>query len=269
MGKFDGVLIATDYDDTLVDRKKQVPRRTLDALDYFTREGGRFTIASGRSVVAIRPCLEGLPINAPVVVTNGTQIYDFEKEELLFEAGLSPKAPEDFREVLAEFPELAAEIYAQGTLYAVNPNTVTWEHLRITKQTAEVAPLEELPEGWIFAKLQQDTPYLQQVQEYLRSRFPGRYEAIFSNPYLLEVADSACGKGPGVLNLARLLGISPEHVYCAGDNENDLSMLKAAALSFVPEHSTPIATAAADVIVCDCDEGALADVVDYLNKKYS
>lgn len=268
MGKFDGVLIATDYDDTLVDRKKRVPQRTMEALRYFTREGGRFTIASGRSVDAIRPCLEGLPINAPVVVTNGTQIYDFEKEELLFEAGLSPEAPADFKEVFGAFPKLAAEIYTQGVLYCVNPNLVTQKHLRITRQTAVEAKLSELPDGWIYAKLQEDTPYLQQVQQFLRSRFPGRYEAIFSNPYLLEVADSACGKGPGVLNLARLLGISPEDVYCAGDNENDLSMLKAAAISFVPEHSTPIATAEADVIVCDCDEGALADVVEYLDKKY-
>ena len=102
----------------------------------------------------------------------------------------------------------------------------------------------------------------------LREQFPGRYEAIFSTTYLLEVAGAGSGKGDGVLRLARLLGIAPGDVYCAGDNENDLSMLRAAAVSFVPDHSTPIAMENAGVIVCDCDEGALADVVAYLDRKY-
>lgn len=268
MGRFDGVLIATDYDDTLVDRAKRVPQRSLEALQRFTDQGGRFTIASGRGVEAIRPCLEGLPVNAPVIVANGTQIYDFDGERLLYQAYLPQQAREDFAQVFRDFPRVAVEVYAQGQVYCVNPNLVTAEHLRITRQTAREVRLEEIPEGWVYAKFEEETAYLQKIQGYLRQQFPGRYEAIFSHSYLLEVAGHGSGKGPGVLRLAELLGIQPQDVYCAGDNENDLSMLRAAAVSFTPRHSTAIAMEAADVIVCDCDEGALADVVEYLERKY-
>ena len=268
MGKFDGVLIATDYDDTLVNRAKQVPQRSLEALQSFTGQGGRFTIASGRGVEAIRPCLAGLPVNAPVVLANGTQIYDFAAERLLHQQYLPEEARGDFAQVLREFPQTAVEVYAQERLYCVRPNFVTAEHLRITRQTAQEVRLEEIPEHWVYAKFEEENVCLRKIQTYLRERFPGRYEAIFSHPYLLEVAGAGSGKGPGVLRLARLLGIDPGDVYCAGDNENDLSMLRAAAVSFTPANSTPVAMETADVIVCDCDQGALADVVEYLDKKY-
>ena len=49
MGKFDGVLLVSDFDDTLYDSHCQVPRRNLEALDRFLAQGGRFTVATGRA----------------------------------------------------------------------------------------------------------------------------------------------------------------------------------------------------------------------------
>lgn len=72
-----------------------------------------------------------------------------------------------------------------------------------------------------------------------------------------------------MLKLAELLGIRREHIYCAGDNENDLAMLEAAAVGFTPAGSSQAALGTADVIVCDCDKGAIADVVEYLQEKYT
>jgi hypothetical protein len=264
MGIFQGFLLITDYDDTLVDRKKQVPERTKRALQHFTAEGGRFTVASGRGLDALRPCLSGLPVNAPAIVSNGVQIYDFSTEDLLYQAEMPTEALPDFQRVFERFPQVAAEVFAQGQLYCVNPNSVTWEHLRITGQAAKTVELQDIPTPWLYAKFQHTTAYLREVQTFLGQAFPGRYTAIFSHPNLLEVANSACGKGPAALRLGQLLGISQDRIFCAGDNENDLSMLEAAALGFTPAGSSQQALDTADVVVCDCDLGSLADVVEYL-----
>ena len=40
MGIFDGVLLVSDFDDTLVDRKKRLPERTKAALSRFVAQGG-------------------------------------------------------------------------------------------------------------------------------------------------------------------------------------------------------------------------------------
>ena len=45
MGKFDGLLLVSDFDDTLYDDQRRIPERNLRALQYFLEEGGRFTVA--------------------------------------------------------------------------------------------------------------------------------------------------------------------------------------------------------------------------------
>ena len=40
-------------------------------------------------------------------------------------------------------------------------------------------------------------------------------------------------------------------------------------MGFTPAGSSQAALDAADVIVCDCDQGAIADVVEYLQEKYT
>ena len=269
MGIFDGVLLVSDFDDTLVNRSKQVPKRTQSALDHFVKEGGRFTLASGRGLESVRLQVPGLPIGAPVIVANGTQIYDLSAEKLLFEAAFPETAGADFAAVLAAFPTSAVEIFGDGQLYAVRPNEVTKLHLEITGQHARTAELEEIPMPWVYAKFEDDHERLEAMQRWMKVQFGDRYGVFFSHPMLLEITPGGCNKGTGVLKLAELLGIQREHIYCAGDNENDLAMLEAAAVGFTPAGSSQAALSTADVIVCDCDQGAIADVVEYLQEKYT
>ena len=71
MGKFDGVLLASDFDDTLVSSDCVLSPGNRAALEYFTREGGRFTVSTGRARRTFAPYASSLPINAPVVLSNG------------------------------------------------------------------------------------------------------------------------------------------------------------------------------------------------------
>ena len=269
MGLFDGVLLVSDFDDTLVNRSKQVPERTGKALELFVKEGGSFTLASGRGLESVRLQAPGLPIGAPVIVANGTQIYDLSTEKLMFEAAFPATARADFAAVLDAFPTSAVEIFGAGRLYAVRPNEVTKIHLEITGQHAKTAELGEIPTPWVYAKFEDEHERLEQMQQWMKERFGDRYGVFFSHPMLLEITPGGCNKGTGVLRLAELLGIRREHIYCAGDNENDLAMLEAAAVGFTPAGSSQAALDTADVIVCDCDQGAIADVVEYLQEKYT
>ena len=86
MGKFDGVLLASDFDNTILNTER--PRRTgcpippisqrnVEALRYFMDNGGRFAVATGRALPAFRMFAEQVPMNAPAVVCNGGALYDF------------------------------------------------------------------------------------------------------------------------------------------------------------------------------------------------
>ena len=49
LGKFNGVLLVSDFDDTLYGEDMRITRENVEALTYFTREGGTFTVATGRA----------------------------------------------------------------------------------------------------------------------------------------------------------------------------------------------------------------------------
>ena len=49
MGRFRGVLLATDYDDTLYSTNATISPENRQAIEYFVAEGGKFCISTGRS----------------------------------------------------------------------------------------------------------------------------------------------------------------------------------------------------------------------------
>ena len=75
-------------------------------------------------------------------------------------------------------------------------------------------------------------------------------------------------KGGMVRRLAERLGISMEHVYCAGDEANDISMLTAAAQGFAPANCAPAVRDCGAVIVADAREDAVAEIIRLLEERY-
>ena len=95
MGRFQGVLLATDYDDTLYSTDGTISPENRQAIEAFVAQGGRFCISTGRSYInfAIQMERERLPVNAPVILSNGASIYDFAQEKSLWLKHLPPPGP--------------------------------------------------------------------------------------------------------------------------------------------------------------------------------
>ena len=83
MKKFKGMLLACDMDGTLLDDSKQIPAENLRALQYFTKQGGRLSLATGRSPHAIGIYIDQLPVNAPYSVMNGSLICDENRQDFV------------------------------------------------------------------------------------------------------------------------------------------------------------------------------------------
>ena len=129
MGKFDGVLLVSDFDETLYDHTRRVPPRNVEAIRYFQSQGGRFTVATGRTHRTFAAYFHLAPINAPVVLSNGSTLYDFETDTLLKQTWLPDTSPEDLGWLLEQFPQLAMEAYHGKEIYAWNPNAITDAHM--------------------------------------------------------------------------------------------------------------------------------------------
>jgi len=95
------------------------------------------------------------------------------------------------------------------------------------------------------------------------------YELIFSTRELLEMTAKGANKGGMVRRLAARLGISMEHVYCVGDEANDLSMLAVAARGFAPANCAPAVRSSGATLVAHAEEHAIARVIAILDEKYA
>lgn len=76
MGKFDGIVLLSDMDGTLLDDQKQISEENQRAIDRFEREGGCFCIATGRPPMTTVDFEELLPADAPRVYLNGAFVRD-------------------------------------------------------------------------------------------------------------------------------------------------------------------------------------------------
>ena len=102
LGKFNGVLLVSDFDDTLYGEDMRITRENVEALTYFTREGGTFTVATGRARPNFAPHASHIPINAPVILSNGSALYDFRTGEMIYETFLPDRVREDLQQMARE-----------------------------------------------------------------------------------------------------------------------------------------------------------------------
>ena len=268
MGKFDGVLLASDFDDTFCPASLVVPQANLDAVAYFQSQGGRFTIATGRARRTFAPQLHQAPVNAPVILSNGAQLYDFQRDELLLETCIPPTIVADLEELIRLHPQLSVEVYHGDEVYIWNPNPWTWYHIKRAKLDPVECPVAQMPQPWSKAILQNDYEILFPAQTDILERWPDRYEAIFSCFHMLELTAKGCTKGGMVLELAKRLGISRENLYCVGDNQNDLPMLEVSAIPFAPANCAQEVKDWGARLLPSSEEGTIAALIDILDQRY-
>ena len=69
---FSDILLTVDFDRTMTGPDSKIPQRNLEAVDFFMKNGGTFTINTGRSVSSFKKHLGKVPVNAPVLMYNGS-----------------------------------------------------------------------------------------------------------------------------------------------------------------------------------------------------
>lgn len=280
MGRFDSVLLMSDFDNTLVytadalnagDTVPPLHPKNQEALQWFVSQGGRFGIATGRALAAFLYYADDLPTNVPCVVANGGGLYDFKTQQYLHAVTLPPQACGHGQQILDAFPAVAVEAYPTSKdIYVVQPNQITRHHEVLTQVTnIEKPTLADVPQPWgklLFTGAHQD---LEAIREMISAQdWAEDYALIFSGTHLLEMTSKDASKGAMVKRLATLLGVDMAHVYCAGDEANDMSMLSIAAKAFAPENAIDAVKAMDVTQVCHARDGAIAQVVAKLAELY-
>lgn len=281
MGKFTGLLLASDYDNTLTYTEEAlrlcrpmppVSKANQAAIRYFMAEGGIFSVATGRAKPAFEAVADGVPMNGPTVLFNGAAIYDFSTGKYLCEAFLPETARAHIAQTIRELPFAAVELYHDNNdIHALQPNDVTRRHLHVTHSpTVIVDSMEQVPSPISKALFSTEPAHQAALLDYLRGQgWYGDYEIMASSESLVELTARGANKGGMVRRLAALLHIPQANVACVGDHANDISMLTWAGMAFAPANALPEVRALPCVrTLPDCREDAIAALIAVLDEKF-
>lgn len=117
MKKFEGMLICTDLDGTLLRRDKTVSKENLEAIEHFKAEGGYFTFITGRMPYYVDDLPYRVKINAPFGTTNGAGLYDCEAKKYVWTMPISSGVL-DLSDTLTSAYRTSEYRYASLTEYA-------------------------------------------------------------------------------------------------------------------------------------------------------
>ena len=277
MGRYDGILIVSDFDRTMTDETGAVPERNREAIARFMAEGGRFTVATGRSVPMFRQKRKLFESNAPVIAFNGGACYDFETERTVFGYPL-PRLDAIVAEALKRYPLKNCEVqgcdfHCEFLIDSEREKMFCELGVRMADQpySAVTEPMYMLFFGGEFIRPDDATRDFQSGSPEIDAMFEainriveagGTLSATRSTRLNDEIMVRGVSKGSAARRLANLYGCRT--LVCVGDAMNDLAMLREADLAFTPadgDESIRPLVGTKLTVAAQCTAGTIADVI--------
>ena len=271
MGIYSDILLTVDYDRTLTAPDSTIPERNIEAIRYFMDNGGAFTVNTGRSLPMAMAFMDKVPVNAPLLLYNGSAAYDTVKKELCFLHEIRLDLWKTIGEVIEMFPDLTVEVQALDKHYNFIPNPA-WDAFSANNCAYAMArpgqnlgpflkfslygEIREITVDHLFRGSEEEICRLDQVQALIAERYRDHVVVFRAGHRIIDVHAKGVSKARSARELQKQLG--RKILVCVGDGENDVSMLQEADFAFAPADGV-----AADRFpnVCNCAEGSVADVI--------
>lgn len=268
---FSNTVLITDLDGTLLPASKELNPRDMEAIEYFRQQGGIFTVATGRIIQAADQFFEPLKPDAPVILNNGGLIYDTRKNEVIYENSLDEAVYGYTEELMEKFPDIGVEVNLSDEIYVIR--MTEWErlHLSMTHLPYTVRVLNEIPKtGWCKVLYSVGDGGVIELAEYAEAMNWNKASFVISGDFLFECLPRYCTKGSALERLSAIEGWEKLTVAAAGDYNNDLEMLRFADIAVAPQNAQDIVKRSADYVTsASCENGAIAETVEYLEKTLS
>ena len=269
MKKFEGCLLLTDVDNTLV-ANGYINPNTIEKIKYFTDNGGKFTLATGRTFGGTTHVISQGFVNAPVLCCNGGTIFDFEKGEAIYRKNLLPSDKERVVEILDRFSNVSAEVQDGDDVYLVNDGEAMRWHLEyenIPLKLEKAKNLLGIP--WhkaIFGS--RDMNKLKEIEEYAKTVTFDNVRVLYTSSGLgveyLEFHPMESTKSQGAEVLKNILGCTK--LYTIGDYYNDIDMLESGDVSACVIDAPDDVKKVSDYIVCSARDGAVGEFIDIIER---
>ena len=257
-------LIALDLDDTTLSTGGVLTEFNRTALLKAIENGIEVVVASGRNYTSLPHCITEIPGIRYAIVSNGASIYDITKNERIIGFPLPVSAVCLILSLVRETPTCVAEIIIDSIAYA--PRTYIDDPLKYSPPTisphiVEYIQTTRCPVDDFYGFAAENAENLDCINITFTSTddriaFQKRIEAQTDDVYLtssighlLEISNKRTGKGSGMRKICEMLSIPLSETAACGNADNDIDMIRCAALGAAVENATDTCKEAADIII--------------------
>lgn len=260
---FDGFLLVTDLDGTLLNTDSEISEENKKAIEYFVSQGGQFTLATGRIVNSAYRFAKELPLTLPAILYNGARVYDYAKGITLEESYIEETIKDKIRCIQADYPNLGIQAFIEEAIHIVAPS----EEDKYLQQKNYIVHMEDevaFKKPWTkILMLDKDEEAIERLEEALGEKY-GLKDVVRSGSRYLEIVPKGVSKGEKLQKLIKTYGIDPSKVIAAGDNMNDAHMLQVAAYGFAIENGSKRLIEEAKLIAPHNDKHSIAYIVNFM-----
>ena len=242
--KYKAIILDLD-DTTVVHGKDSLPTPRVAQAIANAQKKIHVCVATARPLTEAKPIFDHLALSGPCVITNGTQIYDPIKKEIIYEVTL----PND----------ILPKIFALCQRYTLAP--------LVHDGTKDVRYRQNKPPGkalsvYIPEIEQEDIDFFVKVFS-VDERIQVQKLIAWDKRYMsLDIMSSEASKLHGILEVARILGITTEEIIGVGDGYNDFPLLMACGLKIAMGNAVPELKEIADFVAPTVYEDGVATVIE-------
>ncbi|MBQ8662655.1 MAG: HAD family phosphatase [Eubacterium sp.] len=262
-------IIALDLDGTLLNSKKELSKKNLEALYAASNAGFEIVPTTGRFYGGMPQIIRDLPFVRYVITINGAEVKDLTNGTVVYKAEIPCQQAIDLMFWLDQY-EVIYDCYMEnkGWMSISHKNNIDLfvEDFHSRKMLHDLRrPVPELKK--FLMEEQSDVQKIQffsnntELRRDLMTKLTLNYPNLSVSsalPQNIEINQIHANKGEALLALADYLKIDHAATYAFGDGLNDLSMIKSAGMGIAMANSAPKVLSAADRSVPSCDEDGVA-----------
>lgn len=275
MKKFENIIIASDIDGTFVWKANEPNPKNIEKIKDFTENGGHFLLSSGRNSRDIFIIIKQIReiVNAPCVLCNGCLLYDVQND--IIENPVYVDRDEllkMIRDVEERFPDVGFRASDKDGFIAREYDEYIKDELKRfgIYHLARFGSIDDFYDKDIFKVMFcSSKERCQELNEYLKSNYGDKFALTRSSEKMVEAMPRGITKAYQLNYLRdKMKKTNPDiKLWCIGDFDNDIDMLRSADVAACPENASDTVKEICSVHLCHCKDGAIAELIDFIEKR--
>ncbi len=264
---FSNIFLLSDMDGTLINSHSQISAINKYALNEFTKAGGTFAVATGRTLHSCENFIRELPINAPSIFYNGTILENVHNNTVMKTLSLNTASLYYFLEqCLLYHPDMCIQLHTKDTFYTITDKQFDDPVIEREKPSFHRTTLQKLRQmNFSILKVQfytEDADKIAWLHSFAKAMNMDSIAKYFTSwSCYFEIIPKNASKGIMLEQLRQMPMYKDKIFIAAGDFDNDIEMLLSADYGIAAQNATNNLKNVADMISVSCDDHLLAYII--------